>query len=178
MNTLISVLTWPFRATFSLILLALMPVWLSSIPFITANSRVDAWLCRHLGPVGALLMLLTPFIWVPVFLVFWTLLYGYSLHFPVEAIQNFTPSIGDLLGERAGAHREIGSDAISLLSYEFYHWVRRIPVTIIEIASQFVELAKMRVDSLFGLYVNLLGYLTIIRVLFYMVLDKNGTIIR
>ena len=96
MDTLISALTWPFRAMLSLFLIVTMPMWRSSAPFIAADESVGDWLWKHLGPIGALISLATPFVWVPLFLIFWTWVYGLLFYWPLELLLNILPSPGDL----------------------------------------------------------------------------------
>ncbi len=97
MSTLFAVITWPFRAMFALFLIVTMPMWRSSVPFIEANERIDGWLWRYLGPIGAFMMLAVPFVWVPLFLIFWTWVYGLLFYWPAELLLNILPTWGDLI---------------------------------------------------------------------------------
>ena len=96
MSTLFAVITWPFRAMLALFLIVTMPMWRSSVPFIEANERIDGWLWRHLGPIGAFMMLAVPFVWLPLFLIFWTWVYGLLFYWPAELLLNILPTWGDL----------------------------------------------------------------------------------
>ena len=172
MSTLFGVITWPFRAMLSLFLIVTMPMWRSIVPFIVADESIGDWLWKYLGPLGALISLATPFVWVPLFLIFWTWVYGLLFYWPAELMLYVLPE--DLMHERFMAYQEMGVNVLSLLYIEPYHWIRRIPLEITFLMLDVIELAKMKVEDLYVLCVKLVGFLTFLRFLFYFAAHQIG----
>ena len=170
MSTLFAVITWPFRAMFALFLIVTMPMWRSSVPFIEADERVGDWLWKYLGPLGAIISLATPFVWVPIFLIFWTWVYGLLFYWPAELLLYILPSPGDIMDD----YLEMGYDVLSVLYIESNYWIRRIPLEITFLMVDVIELAKMKVEDLYVLYVKLVGFLTFLRFLFYFAAHQIG----
>lgn len=89
MGVIFNLVLWPLKGLLSLLMLLLVPIIWTGNPFIRATMVVNAFIRKYIPLLGHFVSLFTECIWLPAFVMFWGVIYGYSLGYTISYFLEF-----------------------------------------------------------------------------------------